>query len=156
MSLRFLSCLAKAASANGVKFLLGLVPGGEVLYEIAANTWQDYRQGNSEQALRAEIEALAQAPADQVRQQAQAAVAAQGAALTPEAQQALIGYLTQVPPMIRRSLRRPSDPSGTTAPADLQIGTVPMPRAVRLNNRTARKPLSRAVPSDARGSAVGT
>lgn len=121
MALRFLQCLAKAAAGNGVKFLLSLVPAGEALYEIAANAWQDYRHGSSEQSLRADLEALAQAPADQVQKQVQAAVAAEGAALAPEAQQALSAYLSQVPAMIRRSLRRPSDPSGTTAPASLAL-----------------------------------
>ena len=121
MVFRILQCLAKAAAGNGVKFLLGVVPGGEALYEIAASAWQDYWQQGNEQSLRAEIEALAQAPPDQVRQQAKAAVAAAGASLTPPEQEALATYLAQVPAMIRRSLRRPSDPSGTTTPANLAL-----------------------------------
>ena len=120
MRFHLLSCLAKAIAKNGVKFLCGLVPGGEVLFEIAADAWQGYRQGRPEN-LRTELAALAQAPAAQVQREAQQAARAAAAHLPAEAQQQLATYLGLVPGMIRRSLRRPSDPTGTTVPPDLPL-----------------------------------
>jgi serine/threonine protein kinase len=119
MQFRLLRCLAKAVAKHGGKFLFSLVPGGEAVYDIAADALEDYRRAREEGALRAELQALAQAPPEQVRQEAQAAVQAEAAGLPPDAQQTMATYLTQVPATIRRSLRRPSDPTGTTVPASL-------------------------------------
>ncbi|HVS35941.1 MAG TPA: hypothetical protein VMS17_10205 [Gemmataceae bacterium] len=121
MRFRLLGCLAKATAKNGVKFLCGLVPGGEVLFDIASEVWEDYRQGRPEDGLRTELGELAQAPAAEVQQEAQQAAQAAAAHLPAAAQQQLATYLGQVPGMIRRSLRRPSDPTGTTVPADLPL-----------------------------------
>ncbi len=44
MRFHLLRCLAQAVAKNGVKFLCGLVPG-DVLFEIAADAWEAYRQG---------------------------------------------------------------------------------------------------------------
>lgn len=121
MRSRLLGCLAKAIAKNGVKFLCGLVPGGEVLFDIASDVWQDYCQGRQEGALRTELGELAQAPAAEVRQEAQQAAQAAAAHLPADARLKIAAYLSQVPGMIRRSLRRPSDPTGTTVPATLSL-----------------------------------
>jgi serine/threonine protein kinase len=125
MRFRLLRCLAKAVAKHGVKFVCGLVPGGEAIYEIATATLEDYLKDyhgdGPEHALRAEVQALAQAPAEQVRQEVQAAVQAGAAGLPADEQQQITAYLTQVPAMIRRSLRRPSDHTGTTVPAALSL-----------------------------------
>ena len=56
MRFRLLGCLAKAIAKNGVKFLCGLVPGGDVLFEIASDALEDYREGGrKDDALRTEI-----------------------------------------------------------------------------------------------------
>jgi formylglycine-generating enzyme required for sulfatase activity len=117
MRFRILRCIAKAVAKHGVKFLCNLAPGGGAVYDIAADVWDDYRRDAQEDALRAELQALAQAAADQVRPEVEAAVQAEAAAQPAEVRQALTAYLTQVPAAIRRSLRRPSDPTGTTVPA---------------------------------------
>jgi serine/threonine protein kinase len=121
MQFRLLQCLAKAVAKHGGKFLFSLVPGGEAVYDIAADALEDYRRASQEGALRAELQALAQAPPEQVRQEVQAAVQAEAAGLPPDAQQTMAAYLTQVPATIRRSLRRPSDSTGTTVPASLPL-----------------------------------
>jgi formylglycine-generating enzyme required for sulfatase activity len=113
--------IARAAVKHGVKFLLNLVPGGDAVYEMATDVWEDYRRDRQDAALRAELQAAAGAPAEQVRQEAEAAVQAEAAGQPPEVQLALVSYLSQVPASIRRSLRRPSDPSGTTVPATLSL-----------------------------------
>ncbi len=129
MSIRFLWCLAKAVVRHGGKFLANRF-GGELVYEIAVDAWQDYSQTNNATDLRRDVEALAQASPDEVRQQVQAAIAAEGSQLPPQVQQAAVAYLTQVPGMIRRSLRRSADPSGTTVPASLRAGRTRRPDAV--------------------------
>jgi formylglycine-generating enzyme required for sulfatase activity len=117
---RLLWCLAKAVAKHGAKFVCGLVPGGDVFYDIVTDTWKDWhRSGGQEGDLRAEVEKLAQATADQVRQEVQEVVQAEAAGLPPEEREALATYLVQMPGTIRRSLRRPSDPTGCTVPGGL-------------------------------------
>ena len=118
MRFPILRCLAKAVIKHGIKFLCDLAPGGGAVYEFSADILEDYRRAGRENALRAELEALAQAPADPVQQEVEAAVQAEAAGQPPEVRQALTAYLAQMPAAIRRSLRRPSDPSGTTMPAN--------------------------------------
>jgi hypothetical protein len=45
MRVRLLNCLAGALVKHGVRFLVNLAPGGEVIYDIAADTWEKYRRG---------------------------------------------------------------------------------------------------------------
>ncbi len=120
MPLRFLHCVAKAIAKHGVRFFANLIPGGEVVYDIANDVWEDYRREGQEDALRSEIEALAQAPPEQVRQEVKEAAQTVGADLPPAARLTLAACLNQVPTAIRRSLRRPSNPTGTTMPPSLQ------------------------------------
>ena len=124
MRFPLLRCLAKAVVKHGIKFLCNLAPGGGAVYDFAADVVEDYRRDAREDALRTELQELAQAPADQIHQQVEADVQAVAADQPAEVQQALTAYLTQVPAAIRRSLRRPSDPTGTTVPATLR----PVPR----------------------------
>ncbi|HWG41423.1 MAG TPA: protein kinase [Gemmataceae bacterium] len=121
MRFPLLRCLAKAVVKHGVKFLCNLAPGGGAVYDFAADVVEEYRRDSREDALRAELQALAQAPLEQVLQQVEADVQAVAADQPPEVRQALTAYLTQVPAAIRRSLRRPSDPTGTTVPATLAL-----------------------------------
>src|SRR4051812_42474234 len=107
--MRLLACLAKAVVKNGLKLLVDGVPFAGALCEIARDTWESCRQPKTADAqTAAEMEALAQAPAAQVRQEVEAAVLAVAADQPPQVRQALTGYLTQVPAMIRRMSRRPS------------------------------------------------
>ena len=73
MSIRFLWCLAKAVVRHGGKFLANRF-GGELVYEIAVDAWQDYSQTNNATDLRRDVEALALANAEQVRQEIHGAV----------------------------------------------------------------------------------
>jgi TPR repeat protein len=121
MRFRLLRCLAKAAVKHGVKFACGLMPGGEVFYDFITDAWKDYRREGQEGDRRGEVEQLAQATGDQVRQEVQEVVQAEAVGLPPEEREALATYLAQVPGTIRRSLRRPSDPTGTTVPGGLRL-----------------------------------
>src|ERR1700693_4903232 len=68
MRIRLLNCLAGAVLKHGPKLLFSWAPGGEVLYEIAAETWTAFRKHDEPDAARLEVEALAQASAEQVRE----------------------------------------------------------------------------------------
>jgi hypothetical protein len=121
MRFRLLWCLAKAAVKHGVKYLMDQVPGGGPVYDMVVDAWEDYRRNEREDALRVELQALVQAPPDQVRQEVEAAVRAEAAGWPEATQRVLAAYLTQVPAAIRRSLRRHSDPSGSTVPPSLSL-----------------------------------
>jgi hypothetical protein len=121
MRMRLLTCLARAVVKHGGRFLCSLAPGGEVIYDIAAEVWSNYSTTNQAESVKPELEALAQASADQVRQLVADAVQQVAAGASAQIQEALRSYLTHVPAAIRRSLRRPSDPSGTTVPLSQTI-----------------------------------
>jgi serine/threonine protein kinase/Tfp pilus assembly protein PilF len=91
----------------------------DVLPEVARDVWQWWGTDRTAEQRRAEVEAVAQAGAEEVRLQASEIVLELIADKPPKVQQDVETYLTQVPAAIRRSLRRPSDPTGTTVPADL-------------------------------------
>ncbi len=119
MNLALLECLGRAVVKNAPVALLRCLPFGEALYDIAKDAlgeWKRRRQAAVDR--RAELEALAQAGPAEVRQQAQAVAAA---VAPPEMQTALSDYLERLPGVVRRSLSRPEDPSGRTAPAALPL-----------------------------------
>ncbi len=114
MRFRFLKCVATAIAKHGVRFLMSLTPGGEMIYDVAAEVWKEYHREGGNEALRVDLQELAQAPLGQVGTAVTEAVRDAAGDQPAEVQVALTNYLTQVPAAIRRSLRRPSDPSGTT------------------------------------------
>ena len=115
----FLRCVGKAVVKNGGKALAGLVPFGAVAAEVAKHAWEEYRKDRSEAQLRAELQDLARASPAEVRLAAEEVVAGQPS----EVREALSAYLTQMPAAIRQSLRRPSDPGGTTVSPVLALKT---------------------------------
>jgi hypothetical protein len=105
--------IGQAVRERGLRALMGLMPFGEALYDLAAGTWE-YLRGKPEADPRAMAEQVAQASPAEVKKVAQQ-VAHEVAADQPvEVRLKLVSYLEQVPGAIRQSLRRPSDPSGTT------------------------------------------
>jgi tetratricopeptide (TPR) repeat protein len=117
----FLRCVGKAVVKNGARALANLLPFGEVLFDIARDTQEEYCKDHPEAELSADLEGLAQASPAEVRQAADV-VAAEVACDQPAAVRvALTSFLTQLPASIRQSLRRPSDPSGKYVPAGLSL-----------------------------------
>lgn len=90
----------------------------EVLPEVAQDIWDWWGETRSETERQAEVEALAQAPADEVRQAVAAVVDEIAADAAPAVREALESYLGKLPENIREALARPDDPTGTTIPAD--------------------------------------
>ncbi len=91
----------------------------DVLPEIGRDVWDAWAGPRTEAERRAEVEAVVLIPDSEAPSLA-AEVVAEVAADQPEAVRQLVtGYLTMVPAAVRASLRRQSDPSGTTIPPDL-------------------------------------
>src|SRR5262249_3292641 len=121
-SFDLLRCVGQAAAKNGLKALLSLVPGGEFLFEVSRDSfdaWNTLKQKEGDR--RAELQALARPPDSEVRRQAEQLAGEIAAGRPAEERQALAAYLMQVPATVRRALRRPADPSGTTIPANLPL-----------------------------------
>jgi formylglycine-generating enzyme required for sulfatase activity len=93
----------------------------DLLPDVARDAWDWWKKDRTPEQRRAEIEALAQAPAPEIREQIEETVAAVASDRPPEVQLALSLYLSQVPAAVRQSLRRPSDPSGLSVPPLLAL-----------------------------------
>jgi serine/threonine protein kinase len=91
----------------------------EVLPEVAKDVWEWWGKDRTADQCRVEVEAVAQAGAEEVRQQVAEIVQEVIPDKPLEVRQAVETYMTQVPASIRRSLRRSSDPTGSTVPPDL-------------------------------------
>jgi serine/threonine protein kinase len=104
---RVLVRAAVKAGGNAVSFGVA----GDAIIEIW-DIWNKYSKGQ-EQKLD-EIKQMAEQPAADTRQLAKT-LAAEEASDQPEAiRQTVVSYLTQVPAMVRRSMKRPDDPTGRT------------------------------------------
>jgi hypothetical protein len=141
MSLELFGCLARAVLRNAPRALLGCLPFGEALYDVARDAMHDWRARRTPPERRAELEELASAPPALIRAQAEATAAA--VARAPAERAALAGYLERLPGVVRRSLARPEDATGRTVPAGLPLDRaedlVPLlpPRPPRFRPRDA-------------------
>ncbi len=93
----------------------------EVLPAVARDVWGWWHKDTTAEQRRAEVEALAQAGEAEMRQQVAFTVQEVASDKPLAVRQVVETYLTGVPASIRRTLRRPSDPTGTTAPASLVL-----------------------------------
>jgi serine/threonine protein kinase len=113
--------VGEALCANGLRALAGVVPFGEVVYEVAAKTAERFREYRLEARERAELEAALCASAQEIREEARV-VAEEVCAGHPGADPAkMAAYLAQVPPLLRQTLKRPTDPTGLTLPVSLSL-----------------------------------
>lgn len=122
MSLDLLRCLGRAIVKNAGPALLRCIPFGEALYDIARDFLKelnDRRQSTAER--RQQLETVVNAAPDVIRAEAQR-VAHDVA--PPEMREPLAQCLEQWPGVIRRSLSRPEDPSGRTAPPKLALDRI--------------------------------
>jgi eukaryotic-like serine/threonine-protein kinase len=115
----------KALLKFAAKALLNAAGGGiagdlivEVLPEVAQDIWEWWSRNRAEGERRAEVEALAQAQAADVREAVTAVVREVAADQPAAVRQALTTQLSRLPSAIRASLQRPDDPGGTTVPPD--------------------------------------
>src|SRR5262249_21085999 len=93
----------------------------DVLPEMARDIWGWWNNDRHEAQKRLEMEALAQAQSAEIRRVVKEVLADIASDQPPEVQQKLALYLLQVPATVRRTLRRPSDATGTTLPPALAL-----------------------------------
>jgi hypothetical protein len=111
--LKFIGKAALNAVGAGLlgDFLVDALPA------MAQDAWDYWQRDRSEEDRRAELETMAREAPGELDLDV-AAIVAEIAADRPEEVRRAVGmYLTQVPAMIRQTLRRPADPTGTTAPS---------------------------------------
>lgn len=111
--------------ARGLARVAGLFVAGQAGADIAGEAFEaiwDYWQGQTDSSARAEeIQALAQADPAEVRAEVSRVVREEAGPLAEDQRRQLEVYLSQIPATIRRTLRRPSDPTGTTIPPGLAL-----------------------------------
>ncbi len=114
--------LLKSIARICVKYA-GNAAGFGVAGDAILDIWDAWNKETPDRQQKlAEVQQLAEQSAGETRQLAQT-LAQEVAADQPEAvRQAVASYLTQVPAMVRRSLKRPADPTGRTLPPGLLLG----------------------------------
>jgi serine/threonine protein kinase len=106
-----------------VKGGLNLLTGG-VAGEVFDEVWKEWhRQEAQQQQKRDEVREIITASKDEVRRQIGAAVTMAAADQTVETRERLETYLSLIPASIQRSLKRPDDPTGRTAPPEFSLSS---------------------------------
>jgi eukaryotic-like serine/threonine-protein kinase len=116
-------CLGQALCTQGARSLNGIVPFGEVIYQVAMDTVQRLRDIRRDAEVRDSLAWAASAEPDDVAEQVAAVVADVGKTHPPRLCKAMTAYMTHFPPLLRQSLKRPGDPTGRTVPAALVLET---------------------------------
>jgi serine/threonine protein kinase/lipoprotein NlpI len=91
---------------------------GEMLPDVAEDVWGWWKKDRNDGQRRQDLEALAQASPAAVQDEARNIVLELASGAAPDLQLQMMTYLEQVPPLIRKTLRRPADPSGRTVTED--------------------------------------
>src|SRR5262245_14271110 len=93
----------------------------DVLPQMSKDVWGWWGKERTPEERKAELQALASAPATEVHQQIHLITNEVAADQPPEVKARLETYLTQMPGVIHRSLRRKGDPRGVTLPDSLGL-----------------------------------
>src|SRR5437764_11504819 len=109
-----LESVAAGLLEHGSEVLAGHLSGPSVLVEIARHAQALWDQGREPVQTRAELEALARASPEKVREQVKDAVARTAGGRPTSVREALADYLLQVPSTVRRSLGGPGGSYGPT------------------------------------------
>jgi serine/threonine protein kinase len=115
--LGLLHCVGNAVIKNASRSLSSLLPFGEIIFDIARDAWEMYRSDYGEPPTAREVLDIAQSPPERIKQLVTEAHCGE----EPKRVQALAEYLAQMPATVRRALRRPSDPTGTTLPCHFAL-----------------------------------
>ncbi len=90
----------------------------DVLPEACKDAWELWSKDRSADERKADVEAVAQAGAEQIKEEVAEKVLEFAADKPQEVQETISFLLSQVPSMVRKSLRRPSEPTGMTVAPD--------------------------------------
>jgi serine/threonine protein kinase len=116
-----MQCLGQALVTQGARSLNGIVPFGEVIYQVAMETVQRLREIRRDAEVRDSLAWAASAEPDELQEQINAVVADVGKTQSPRICKALTTYLTYFPSTLRQAMRRPSDPTGKSVPQWLDL-----------------------------------
>jgi serine/threonine protein kinase len=112
--------IGEALCVHGLRGLAGVVPFGDVAYDVAKDAFQRFRELAGEEDARAAVEGAVHAAMQEVKAEARA-VAHEVCADRPGAEEQVAAYLMQVPALIRQSLKRPGDAAGLSVPLLLSL-----------------------------------
>lgn len=121
--------------------VVGVGAAADLIVDVAPALWRDFKKvvglGDNEAAndisasivsrpdlqkkVNEQLEAVAQAPPDELRKLIKEIVKEVAGNQTKEVRQAVASYLAKVPASVRRNLQRDNDPTGTTVPPDLVV-----------------------------------
>jgi serine/threonine protein kinase len=94
----------------------------EVLPEVSQKVWGWWAQNRNDAARRAEVQVVANMTTEELLPQVTDILLTELPDQSPETKRVVESYLKLVPGAMRRSLRRPTDPTGRTAPPHLTFG----------------------------------
>ncbi len=114
-------CVGEAVCAQGLRAVAGLVPFGDVAYDVAREAWERWERHREEENMRDALEDAVQSAVEVVREEARAAAHEVCVGQPPEIEKRVAEYLTLVPALIRRSFQRPSDAGGHSVPLRLSV-----------------------------------
>jgi tetratricopeptide (TPR) repeat protein len=102
---------------------VGAGVGGDLLIEVlpavAADVWKWWSGERDANQRRADLAAIARASSAEVRAETAALVKQLALERPPETRQALALFLSLIPAQVRKSMRRPDDPTGSTVSPEL-------------------------------------
>jgi serine/threonine protein kinase len=116
-----LRCVGEAVCNQGLRALVGAVPFGEVICNVAGDALERWRRHQHRIEDRECLEQAARAAIDEVKEEAWAVVREVCGDQPEPVQAQAAGYLMQVPSLIRQTLKRPADPAGLSAPISLSL-----------------------------------
>lgn len=100
---------------------VGFGVGGDLLVIVAEEIWKGWSSQKDEGQRKAELAALALVSSSQIAAQAEQIIDEVADGQRSEVREAARSYLTQLPDMVRKSLQRPADPTGTTLPKNFSL-----------------------------------
>lgn len=121
--LGLMKCVGQAIASNGIKGLLGMVPGGLYLYDVGADALKRHKEKKSQKKLEDEIKQLIEARADAAFAAAKQAVEEVAQQFPSREKELLTQYLSAMPEAARQSMKRQEDPTGTSLPLGYTIHT---------------------------------
>jgi len=119
--LGILRCLGAAIINKGIRGLVGEIPFANVLCDVGEDAYARWKELKQPVGIQVEIVKFAAASPEQVKAEVEKVVEEVAPGQDAKVKKALSDYLTQVPASTRRTLRRPEDPSGKTAPSTFSI-----------------------------------
>jgi serine/threonine protein kinase len=114
-------CVGEAVCAQGLRAVAGLVPFGDVAYDVAREAWERWERHRDEENIRDALEDAVQSAVHEVRDEAREAAHEVCVGQPPEIEKRVADYLTLMPALIRRSFQRPSDGKGLSVPLRLSV-----------------------------------